>query len=245
MAIELISKIKPKNNGDFPMVDATDVEMADGTRLEDAAAELASTLTTIGSTVTSLSAGMSHKQSTLVSGQNIKTINGESVLGSGNIEIKGGGGVTSVNGQTGDVTITVTNGKDGEDGADGKDGVSPSVSVTAITGGHRVSITDAGGTKTFDVMDGEDGKDGEDGSGVDITVDDAFNPTSTNPVQNAVITAAMMEAQTALTALAKQTTPVVTTADAGKVLAVNDNGEWVAMEMAVSADLPSAEEASF
>lgn len=36
----------------------------------------------------------------------------------------------------------------------GKDGVSPSVSVTSIPGGHRVSITDANGTKTFDVMDG-------------------------------------------------------------------------------------------
>ena len=30
MAIELISKIKPKNNGDFAMVDAEDVELSDG-----------------------------------------------------------------------------------------------------------------------------------------------------------------------------------------------------------------------
>lgn len=48
-------------------------------------------------------------------------------------------------------------------GDPGKDGVSPAVTVTAITGGHRVSITDANGTKTFDVMDGEDGQDGQDG----------------------------------------------------------------------------------
>lgn len=34
------------------------------------------------------------------------------------------------------------------------DGFSPKVTVTAITGGHRVAITDATGTKTFDVMDG-------------------------------------------------------------------------------------------
>lgn len=36
MAIELMSKIKPKGGGTFAMVDASDVEMADGTRLEDA-----------------------------------------------------------------------------------------------------------------------------------------------------------------------------------------------------------------
>ena len=30
MAIELISKIKPKNNGDFPLVDAEDVAYKDG-----------------------------------------------------------------------------------------------------------------------------------------------------------------------------------------------------------------------
>jgi hypothetical protein len=35
MAIELISKIKPKNNGTFAMVDASDVEMPDGSRLSD------------------------------------------------------------------------------------------------------------------------------------------------------------------------------------------------------------------
>lgn len=39
----------------------------------------------------------------------------------------------------------------------GKDGVSPSVSVSNIPGGHRISITDATGTKNTDVMDGEDG----------------------------------------------------------------------------------------
>lgn len=36
MAIELIAKIKPKNNGSFPMVDAADVEMPDGLRVPEA-----------------------------------------------------------------------------------------------------------------------------------------------------------------------------------------------------------------
>ena len=35
MAIELMDKIKPKGGGNFPMVDAADVEMPDGTRLSE------------------------------------------------------------------------------------------------------------------------------------------------------------------------------------------------------------------
>jgi hypothetical protein len=35
MAIELIDKIKPKNNGTFPMVDAVDVLMPNGKRLSE------------------------------------------------------------------------------------------------------------------------------------------------------------------------------------------------------------------
>lgn len=44
MAIELIDKIKPKNGGNFPMVDAVDVEMPDGTRLSDTGEEWEFTL---------------------------------------------------------------------------------------------------------------------------------------------------------------------------------------------------------
>ena len=48
----------------------------------------------------------STKQDTLVSGQNIKTINNQSLLGSGNITISGGtAGVTSLNGKTGAITL--------------------------------------------------------------------------------------------------------------------------------------------
>ena len=49
---------------------------------------------------------------------------------------------------------------DGVNGKDGEDGISPVVTVTNIKGGHRVTITDTDGTKTFDVMNGADGKDG-------------------------------------------------------------------------------------
>lgn len=44
--------------------------------------------------------------------------------------------------------------------APGQDGVSPTIAVTEITGGHRVTITDAQGTRSFDVLDGTNGDDG-------------------------------------------------------------------------------------
>ena len=73
-------------------------------------------------------------------------------------------------------------GKDGADGQPGKDGTSPVVSVSAITGGHRINITDVNGTKTFDVMDGSDGKNGTDGKpGENGT--DGYSPTA-NVTQN-------------------------------------------------------------
>jgi len=45
------------------------------------------------------------KQDTLVSGTNIKTVNGNSLLGSGDVVISGGGAVDSVNGQIGVVVL--------------------------------------------------------------------------------------------------------------------------------------------
>lgn len=42
-------------------------------------------------------------------------------------------------------------------GKPGKDGFSPTVAVSEITGGHNVTITDASGPHSFDVMDGESG----------------------------------------------------------------------------------------
>jgi hypothetical protein len=45
-------------------------------------------------------------------------------------------------------------GPEGPQGIQGETGVSPTVSVEEIVGGHRVTITDATQTQTFDVMDG-------------------------------------------------------------------------------------------
>ena len=44
---------------------------------------------------------------------------------------------------------------------DGTDGVSPSLAVSEIEGGHRIVVTDAAGSRSFDVLDGTDGVDGE------------------------------------------------------------------------------------
>jgi len=46
-------------------------------------------------------------------------------------------------------------GPEGSPGQDGQDGISPTITVTEISGGHNVEITDAQGTTDFDVMDGE------------------------------------------------------------------------------------------
>lgn len=56
-------------------------------------------------------------------------------------------------------------------GGSGEDGFSPIVTVTEITGGHRISIQDKTHTATFDVMDGTNGTNGTDGTdGVSPTV---------------------------------------------------------------------------
>ena len=52
----------------------------------------------------------------------------------------------------------------GGSGTGGADGYSPTVSITDITGGNRVTVTDVNGVHTFDVMNGADGADGAKGA---------------------------------------------------------------------------------
>ena len=138
------------------------------------------------------------------------------------------GGVTSVNGQTGDVNITVTNGKDGKDGTNGKDGVSPVVSISKTGKVTTITITDAKGTHTANISDGEDG---EDGQGASITVDSELSDTSENPVQNKVIVqefgAAFQEVFAALTQV-EEAIPTEATINAliDNKLGVIENGSY-------------------
>jgi len=57
--------------------------------------------------------------------------------------------VTLSDGSTSDFTV--------QNGSKGEDGVSPIVNIEAITDGHRLSVTDANGTQSTDILDGADG----------------------------------------------------------------------------------------
>lgn len=95
---------------------------------------------------------------------------------------KGNKGDKGDKGDTGPAGATGAAGPAGANGPAGKDGVSPTVEVTAISGGHRVTITDANGAKSFDVANGKDGgggggsgEDGEDGGYYTPSVDASGN----------------------------------------------------------------------
>ena len=63
-------------------------------------------------------------------------------------------------------------GDTGNTGATGADGVSPGVTITSITGGHTVDITDKDhpSGQSFNVMDGTNGSDGQDGVSPGVTI---------------------------------------------------------------------------
>lgn len=83
-------------------------------------------------------------------------------------------------------TVTFSDGKavSIKNGGKGSDGFSPVVSVQDVSGGHKVTITDRDGAKTFDVMDGKDGKDGisttHSWSGTTLTITSASGTSSAN-----------------------------------------------------------------
>lgn len=82
--------------------------------------------------------------------------------------------IKRISGQT--VYLTSLGSIKGETGADGEDGYSPTVTVTEISGGHRVTITDAEGDHAFDVLDGQGG--GGTGDYNDLTNQPQINGTT-------------------------------------------------------------------
>lgn len=75
---------------------------------------------------------------------------------------------------------TPQKGVDYFDGKDGADGFSPIVAVEDIKGGHRVTITDKNGGKSFDVMNGTDG---QGGAGGGVSFIDVLNELPTENIQ--------------------------------------------------------------
>jgi len=51
-------------------------------------------------------------------------------------------------------------GKDGKDGAPGANGLTPDITISTVTGGHRVTVTIGTSEEYFDVLDGKDGAPG-------------------------------------------------------------------------------------
>ena len=97
--------------------------------------------------------------------------NGQSVDVMDGVNGNDGRGIVSIektgtSGLTDTYTITYTSGNPSTfivtNGANGVDGVSPTVVIVAITGGHRITITDKEhpSGQSFDVMDGQNGTPG-------------------------------------------------------------------------------------
>lgn len=80
-------------------------------------------------------------------------------------------------------------GAPGEPGQPGDDGYSPSVNITPIDGGHRVTFTDANGTKTFDVMNGEPGEPGVNAENDELFVVRRVNTYSADKTYEEIVNA--------------------------------------------------------
>lgn len=88
------------------------------------------------------------------------------------------GAISSESGITG--TVNPTRSLEGQAIPRGNDGISPTVTVDAVDGGHRITIKDIYGTKQIDVMDGQDGYTPEKGK-------DYYTEAEVQEIVNAVL----------------------------------------------------------
>lgn len=94
---------------------------------------------------------------------------------------KGEQGPIGPRGEKGEDGPKGNTGETGAQGIPGNNGVSPILTVSTISGGHRITITDADGSKSFDVKDGTDGKNGSDASVTSASIVKALGYTPYNP----------------------------------------------------------------
>lgn len=86
------------------------------------------------------------------------------VIGGHEVQITDSHGVSAFAVMDGAPGPAGADGQNGADGTNGTDGVSPTVSTSAIPNGTRVTITDAQGSHSFDVMNGQNGQNGTNGT---------------------------------------------------------------------------------
>jgi len=87
-------------------------------------------------------------------------------------------------------TYTVTNGQDGEDG------ISPTAEVTQTETGATITVTNASGTTSADILNGQDGQDGQDGTNAEITGATASVTNTTGTPAVTVTTGGTSQART-------------------------------------------------
>jgi hypothetical protein len=131
------------------------------------------------SAITNLQTSLDEKQATLVSGTNIKSINGVTLLGAGDLTISGTGAVDSVNGEVGIVVLDA-------------DDIAPSATRLWFTTSEQTKLSGIGtGAQLVSIV-----------AGTNVTVD------NTDP-QNPVVSSAGGSGSTNLTYTASATNGVV------------------------------------
>ena len=92
-------------------------------------------------------------------------------------------------GDKGDTGTTGAKGERGERGLTGQDGISPTVTITPITGGHRITITDKDGEHSANVMDGTGNVDDVQINGTSIVSDGVANVPIATTTRNGAMSA--------------------------------------------------------